>query len=258
VPQTSFECAAQDFLAATFDYFDWPCVPWADDATLPTDRQYIFGVHPHGIHCNALGYLTTRGSPFDKRFPGLVGSKLTGLAATVMFKIPVVREIFLNWGYIDASRPVASRALEHGRSLFIVTGGEEESMLTTMGQDLVVLNKRKGFVRLALSYGIDLVPVFAVGGTDCYYTSTFLFPLRLWIQKKVGVCLPIFHGRFFTPLPYKIAGKVLIGKPIQTPVPKIKGARPDKELVDEYHAKYITELRALHAKHVKDRVLKVV
>lgn len=74
-------------------------------------------------------------------------------------------------------------------------------VVNTMGQDLVVLNKRKGFVRLALSNGADLVPLFAVGDTDCYHTSSFLLSLRLWIQNKFGVCLPIFHGRFFTPLP---------------------------------------------------------
>ena len=54
--------------------------------------------------------------------------KLTGLAASVIFKIPVVRELFLSMGYIDADRKVASKALAKGRSLFICVGGEDESL----------------------------------------------------------------------------------------------------------------------------------
>jgi hypothetical protein len=54
--------------------------------------------------------------------------KLTGLAASVIFKIPVVRELFLSMGYIDADRKAASRALSIGRSLFICIGGAAESL----------------------------------------------------------------------------------------------------------------------------------
>jgi hypothetical protein len=259
-PHTRMECASVAFFKSMLDYGDWPCLSWSPDAKLSTDKnqQYIFAVHPHGIHCTPLSYLTTKGSSFDAQFPGLVGSKLTGLAATIMFKLPVVREVFLDWGYIDASRDVASQALEHGRSLFVCTGGEEEAMRTTKGEDVVVLWKRKGFVRLALSHGAELVPVFGVGNSDLYHTYSFLLPQRLWIQKNLGIALPLFHGRFFSSLPYRVPGSILIGQPIPTPIPKIKGGRPDEKLVDEYHAKYIAALRALHAKHVHDRVLKIV
>jgi hypothetical protein len=38
----------------------------------------------------------------------------------------------------------------------------------------VVLLGRQGFVRLALSWGCPLVPVYGVGVTDLYTTYTFL------------------------------------------------------------------------------------
>ena len=37
-----------------------------------------------------------------------------------------------------------------------------------------------------------------------------------------------------------------------------EAARDDDARVDEYHAKYVAALKALHAKHVKARVLQVV
>jgi hypothetical protein len=231
------------------------CIPWCEHATLDPNGQYIFGVHPHGIHPFPLMHFTTPDNKFDQQFPGIVGNTLTGVAASVIFHLPVVRELFFHMGYIDANRKTCADALAKGKSLHIVVGGEEESMYTTQGQDIVVLKKRKGFIRLALSYGVDLVPVFGVGNTDTYKTYNFGLKYRLWFQKKFGVALPVFHGRCFTPLPYPVSMKILIGKPIKTPKPQSMGSKPDDRLVDEYHAKYVEALKEMHAKHVHDRTL---
>jgi hypothetical protein len=77
------------------------------------------------------------------------------------------------------------------------------------------------------------------------------------LQKNLGIALPVFHGRFGTPLAYKRPIRVLIGKPIPTPKPKVQGERPGEELVEEYHSKYIEALKELHSKHVKDRPLQI-
>jgi 1-acyl-sn-glycerol-3-phosphate acyltransferase len=234
------------------------CIPWDEKATLDPTSQYIFALHPHGIHSFALGAFQIRSSCFHQRFPGFYNSKLCGLGATVLFKIPVVREMFFKLGYIDARRAVASKALEEGQSLYLVPGGEEESMLTTNGKDIVVLKNRQGFVRLALSYGVSLVPVFAVGTTDAYKTyPNVLAQPRAFLQKKFGIALPIFHGRWFTPLAYPVKIKLLVGKPIETPTPKQLGSKPDPVLVEHYHTKYMEALAAMHAQHVHDRVLDI-
>jgi len=257
-PQNQIERIAQKFYDASMNYFPITCEPWKADAKLSTDRQYIFAVHPHAIHCLPLALFTNYGSDFDLKFPKMVGFNCTALAATVIFKIPVVREIFLKMGYIDASRSVASKLLECNRSIVVCVGGEEESMYTTKGRDIIVLRKRKGFIRLALSYGVDIVPVFGVGNSDTYTTYGFMARQRQWLQKRFGVALPIFHGRWFTPLPYKVPIKTLIGEPIPTPKPKVKGEKPGDELVDKYHAMYIDALKKLHAEHVHDRVLEIM
>lgn len=256
-PQNIIEEAAERFYRAGLDYNPIRCVPWSTTATLSPSRQYVFAVHPHGIHCMPLSQFTTYGSDFDVQFPGLVGHCITGLAATVMFKLPLVREIFLAWGYVDASRTVADRVLGCGRSVLVCTGGEEESMYTTGGRDIVVLRKRKGFIRLALSHGADIVPVFGVGNSDTYRTYDLFTRQRMWLQKNAGIALPIFHGRYCTPLPYKVPIRVLIGEPIQTPAPKVRGERPDEDLVDKFHTEYIAALKDLYGKHVSDRILEI-
>ena len=254
LPTNAFERACASFFWAFNDYMEnyTTCIPWAKDAKLPTgddDPAYVFGCHPHGIHCSGLLELSNPYNQFAKLFPNVAGLELTGLAATVIFKIPVVRELFLLMGYIDASRSVASKALAAGQSIFVCVGGEEESLLTTAGKDIYVLQHRKGFVRLALSHGASLVPVLGIGTNDAYTTYSFLLKPRIWIQKTFGVALPIFHGRWFTPLPHLVPIKIVVGEPIPTPRPQVPGSKPSEESVKKYHAMYIEAVRKLHAKH---------
>ena len=245
------ERASESFFWASTRYIPnyISCVPWSHEAKLPTENgeKYVFGCHPHGIHCYSLIELTSPMSDFGRMFPNLSGLKLTGLAATIIFKLPIIRELFLFMGYIDASRSVANNALNMGQSIAVCVGGEEESMLTTPKKDIYVLHNRKGFVRLALSHGASLVPVLGIRANELYTTYTFLFKARMWLQKNCGIALPIFHGRWGTPLPHPIPVTIVLGEPIPTPKPDRPGARPDEALVMEYHAKYIESVRRLHA-----------
>ncbi|GMH61491.1 hypothetical protein TrST_g9072 [Triparma strigata] len=258
-PKNSIEELSLKFWSSHFDYFPMTIIKQSGPSTkLDPSKQYIFAVHPHGIHCWALNALAFTTSPFHKNFPGFAG-KVTGLAATVIFQIPVVRELFLSMGYCDAGRSTAHKILKSKRSMFVCTGGEEESMLTSPGSDYLVLKKRKGFVRLAIIHQTPLVPVFGLGISDLYTTYSFLLPLTTFIQKKTGVALPIFHGRYLTPLPYKVPIKILIGTPI--PPPKNTSSDPmkaDPALVDELHQKYIEAVKELHKKHADNRKLTIL
>lgn len=239
-------CAASEkadaFYEASFRYFPTKltATPRAE-AAMKQKKLLIFAVHPHGIHCWPLNMFAFRASELNRRFPEL---KPVGLAAWIMFKLPGVREIFLYMGYVDASRHVARRVLESGHSIFVCTGGEKESLLTRVGEDCVVLNNRKGFVRLALATGAEVVPVYGFGVSDLYETYDLLSCFRNWIQSTLSICLPIFHGRFFSPLPYKKPIHIVIGDPVQVKVPT--GDSTESEAVDKAHAAYLENLKKLH------------
>ena len=276
-PRNVFDRIAYQFFMEIFDYFPMTCEPVSPKvATLlaRSRQQYVVGVHPHGIHCFPLAHLSSPGTPFDDQFPGLVSGSsstnnkssktplpsfapLTGLAATVVFKIPVVREFFLTFGYIDASRPVASKALEEGKSIFVCTGGEEESMYcnapktnqeesASEEEDVLILQNRKGFVRLALTHGADLLPMYGIGNNDVFTTYSWGIRIRRWIQKNLKIALPIFHGVWGTPLPYRKPIRVIVGEPIATPA-NPQQTKPDEQVVAEYHDKYMQAVKEMHA-----------
>lgn len=52
-----------------------------------------------------------------------------------------------------------------GRAITIVVGGARESLDAQPHSLRLVLKRRKGFVKLAIRTGADLVPVLAFGGT---------------------------------------------------------------------------------------------
>ena len=166
--------------------------------------------------------------------------------------------------YRDAGRATMDNVLRSNRSVFICTGSEAESLATATGEDKVVLEGRYGFVRLALSWGCPLVPVYGVGVTDLYTTYSFAASTRRWLSKTAHIALPLFTGRWWSPIPHKVPVKVLVGKPIEVPTPKVKGLVqgwsgeskrrgdpkvPSEALVKEFHEKYVKALTELYDAH---------
>jgi len=134
---------------------------------------------------------------------------------------------------------MATKVLSEGFSTLILVGGEQEQVRARPGDHTIYLKRRKGFVRLALEHGCALVPVYAWGENDLYYTSSFLLGLRIWIVKTFRVAIPLFIGRLFWPLKRPLT--LVFGKPLE--VEKVEN--PTTEQVDALHQKYIESLQQL-------------
>merc|ERR1711948_70659 len=106
----------------------------------------------------------------------------------------------------------------------------------------VYLNSRFGFVKLALRFGVPLVPCYVFGCSDLYYTSNFLLKARLTLVKKFGVAVPFCFGAYGLPAaPFKRPVDIVVGEPISFP----KSANPTDEQVASAHAKYVQALTEL-------------
>ncbi|KAK5887360.1 hypothetical protein CesoFtcFv8_015967 [Champsocephalus esox] len=134
-------------------------------AELNPNKNYIVGIHPHGIMCvGAFTCFSTESCGFKELFPGL-RSNLVTLAG--VFRLPLFREYLMFIGLL----PVSKKSLTHlltnrgkGNAAVIVIGGAAESLASAPGVNILVMRQRKGFVRVALEFGADLVPVYAFGG----------------------------------------------------------------------------------------------
>ncbi|XP_050523969.1 2-acylglycerol O-acyltransferase 2-A-like isoform X2 [Daktulosphaira vitifoliae] len=232
------------------DYFPMMLVKTYD---LPADKTYLFVVHPHGL----LGWgqfsnLITCVGPFRKIFPG-INTYLHVLG--VHFCIPFHREVLMSHGLRDSSERTISKILngKKGNASVLLVGGVVEAFKSYPGPITIVINNRKGFVRIALKTGASLVPVFSFGENNVYKkqvleTDSFLYKFLKLIGWKGDRVIPQGRSLFgirLSFMPHRHPIISVVGKPID--LPKIEN--PSNEETDKYHKIYKEELTKLFEQH---------
>jgi 1-acyl-sn-glycerol-3-phosphate acyltransferase len=91
---------------------------------------------------------------------------LHGTAHDMLMATPGVGEFFRRMGVLPAAPDSISTALAEGRDVALWPGGEVDSLRPWTERDKAVLAGRKGFVRMAISTGVPIVPISTVGGPD--------------------------------------------------------------------------------------------
>lgn len=204
------------------------------------NAQVVLAVFPHGAYSD---YRIAMDGILDQAIPNMA-DKVRTLAATSMFRIPIVREIGMWTGCVDASRKVAERQLEHGRSILVLPGGEAEQIQSQHGKELVYVEKRKGFIKLALRYNTPVVPVYVFGANDLYHTTNIGLGWRSWLVKNMGIAIPLTCGKWGWPIcPVNVETTIVFGKPIDMKC-KESGKPTDAE-VQSKHREFVIALEKL-------------
>ena len=138
-----------------------------------------------------------------------------------------------------------------GRAITIVVGGARESLDAQPHSLRLVLKCRKGFIKLAIRTGADLVPVLAFGENELYdqvqsEQHPLIHRMQLVVKKVMGFTIPLFHARGVFNydmglMPYRRPLNVVVGKPIKV----VQQGKPDDAYVDEIHALYVSELERI-------------
>ncbi|RDW77139.1 hypothetical protein BP6252_05192 [Coleophoma cylindrospora] len=221
---------------------------------LPPTRKYIFGYHPHGIISHgAFAAFSTEALGFSQLFPGI---KNTLLTLDSNFRIPFYRDYALAMGLASVSKESCENLLSRGgpnkegmgRAITIVIGGARESLDAQPYSLRLVLQRRKGFVKMAIRTGADLVPVLAFGENDLYdqfsaETHPKIHKFQLLVKKVMGFTIPLFHARGVFNydvglMPYRRPLNIVVGRPIKV----AQSSKPTQEEIDRIHKEYVTEL----------------
>lgn len=228
------------------NYFPMQLVKTVD---LPTDKNYLFCVYPHGV-LSISSFITfcTEACDFEKIFPKIDRYRIT---LDSNFYAPFSREFYLSTGNCASSEESIITILKKPESTacILVVGGASESLNAFPGSYRITLNRRKGFIRLALQTGASIVPVLSFGENDLYNQirgGPILRKLQDMIRNYTGISPVLVLGRgifqcTFGLLPFRHSVTTVVGKPID--VPKVMD--PSSELIEEYKVKFIRELRSL-------------
>ncbi|GAB6024245.1 Diacylglycerol O-acyltransferase 2 [Chamberlinius hualienensis] len=138
-----------------------------------------------------------------------------------------------------------------GNAVFIVIGGLAEVGECKPNEISLILKNRKGFIKVAITNGADLVPVLTFGENEAFDYNiaeiSCLKTLDNYLRKLTG--RPFYlqpfsramKGVLFTFLPNRKPMYTVVGKPIE--VEQI--SNPSDETIDFYHQKYIESLQQL-------------
>ncbi|PYH71923.1 diacylglycerol acyltransferase type 2A [Aspergillus vadensis CBS 113365] len=242
---------------------------------LPT-RKYIFGYHPHGIISHgAFAAFATEALGFARLFPGITNTLLT---LDSNFRIPFYREYALGMGIASVSRESCENLLSKGgidgegmgRAITIVIGGARESLDALPHTLRLVLKRRKGFIKLAIHTGADLVPVLAFGENDLYEqvrseNHPVIHKLQMLVKHTLGFTIPLFHARGVFNydvglMPYRRPLNIVVGRPIHVVQQRDRG-KIDDDYINHLHSLYVQELERIWEewkdKYAKDRTSEI-
>ncbi|XP_975108.2 2-acylglycerol O-acyltransferase 1 [Tribolium castaneum] len=224
------------------------------DFQLNSNQNYLFACFPHGVV--PLGLYSTIVNSHSK-FRNLYPNFRVKLAITpFLFVFPFTRELAMALDFISCSFKSLMRVLskpEGGEIVVLFPGGALECSYNQYQPQFYkcVLNRRKGFVRVALKSGAALVPVLTFGENDLLTVeNSFWQKFRFITERYQTFACGFVHGRgvfqsTFGMVPRRKPTMTVVGTPIAT----AKTENPSDAQVDALHKKFQEELEKLFEKY---------
>ena len=225
-----------------------PCHPHSLHAPLAPGEPHIIVNYPHGTV--ALGsFLSVIGDGGGDGFPTAV----VGAIATILFHLPLLRQVHAWFGCIPARRDAIEAALARGRTVGLLPEGVAGIFAGADRSREVVLTAHRGFVKLALRacrpaggdggagdrppWPTPIVPCFIFG-----QSRLFSFAGSLRASRALRASVGVWWGRAGLPcLPRRVRLVMAAGRPVRLPPPAVPG-RPSQTEIDAGFAAVLEEL----------------
>lgn len=158
------------------------------------------------------------GYPFAIELYLKKGIVLRALADSNHYKIPVWKDLIKDrLGVVEASRKNCAALMKRKDSIVVFPGGTKEVCKKKGEQYILKWKDRKGFVRMALEHGYDIIPVAAVGGEEAYTVmkdgNDFMKTPFGQFLKFIGVSKTMFKDGDLIPPTVAGIGNTIIPRP---------------------------------------------
>jgi 1-acyl-sn-glycerol-3-phosphate acyltransferase len=167
---------------------------------------------------NVLGVLD--GYPFATELYLKKGVLLRALADSNHFMIPVWKDLIKErLGVVEASRANCHALMHRGDSIVVYPGGTREICRKKGEKYELKWKDRKGFVRMALEHGYDIIPVAAVGAEEAFTivqdANDFLKTPFGKFLTFIGVSKSVFKNGELIPPVVRGVGDTIIPRPVK-------------------------------------------
>jgi len=220
---------------------------WIEDTPISTfsmNEKYVSVWVPHGIIPFAGIAI---GPQFDAVAPEYYGRSVQ---QPIVTRFPILRQIFSVFRGIPSDKHSLIRALKQGDNISIWTGGLAEIFVSDPNKEIVYLNSRKGFVKIAITTGAHITPYYCFGNNHMFNSTNSMSTggeksYLAKFSRKVGASLTFFWGRYGLPLPFKTKVTIVRGPKIEVK----QSDKPSQEQIDETHHRVVEAIRTLHDKY---------
>lgn len=122
--------------------------------------------------------------------------------AWALLHTPILKHVMGIFGLVNASKSNMKRILKKkgiDGSIVLYVGGIAELFMSSRKEEKLFLSKRKGFIKLALTEGIDVIPIYLFGNTSVLTVVKTGLLARL--SRRLQVSLTYFWGKYYLPIP---------------------------------------------------------
>jgi 1-acyl-sn-glycerol-3-phosphate acyltransferase len=234
-------------LKPMLDYFEYEQIFESEEGLkeMTKGKNFIIAAQPHGVisFCGIASSIHAANSSNPEHREH---SEIRTAVASSLLKTPILKNVMGLFNLTDASSGNLRKILKEKGvrgSIVIYIGGIAELFKCSRKEERLYLLQRKGFIKLALREGVDIVPVYLFGNTSVL--SVMKHGVLANLSRKSGVSLTWFWGKFNLPIPRDEKLLYVAGKPLG--IPKI--AEPTQEDIDKWHTKYCDEVRRIFETH---------
>jgi 1-acyl-sn-glycerol-3-phosphate acyltransferase len=173
--------------------------------------------------------------------PELRGIKTA--VASVLLKFPILKHVMGIYGLTPASSKNVKKILSSKNgidsSIVLYIGGIAELFKSSRKEERLYLKSRKGFIKMALREGADVIPVYLFGNTSVL--TVLKTGILEMMSRKLQMSVTYFWGKWFVPIPRDDKLLYARGKPLGLPhIPN-----PTDEDVNKWHDTYCKEVERI-------------
>jgi hypothetical protein len=223
------------YMTPMLDYFQFEQIIETDKVNAKEEllkgKNYIFACQPHGVF-SLCGICSSINATEEFR-------KIQTAVASSLLSFPILKNVMGIFRLVDASGKSLKKIIQKpgiDGSVVIYIGGIAELFKCSRDEERLYLSQRKGFIKLALREGVDIIPVYLFGNTSVL--SLLRHGPLAEISRKLGVSFTMIWGKYFLPIPRDDKLLYVAGSPIE--IPRI--AEPTQEDIDKYHTIYCDEV----------------
>jgi len=202
-------------------------------------KRYLWSLHPHSILADGWHSIIAKNISSFETGPPEIGRKIALCFAPIIQHVPVHQEMYRDKCGGADMKSISKWWETSDTDPALIPGGFAESVFANSGDkefEYSYIKERKGFVRIGIEHGKDIVPIYTFRANWMYYNPGILRGMRARISQRNYIGLVMPFGRFGSSMPLTDDTTTVI-------FPPFEASQYNLSQVDEAHQAYMVHLK---------------